>query len=140
MIDLELRLAALSKLTDNKAEAVEHRLSEEFRRVEDLLREGTDYDELVEALKILAVLGPRFHGAVVPLLTHFVRSVRTRALTQGGELIPASRLRYRSPAHLIREAIDAATPVRYLHTEALVDFLLELSHDDEDEVRGKAAR
>jgi hypothetical protein len=140
MMDLELRLAALSKLMDNKSEAVEQRLSEEFRRSEDLLRQGTDYDELVVALKTLAVLGPRFHGAVVPLLTDFVRSVRTRALTQGGELIPASRLLYRSSAHLIREAIDATTSVRYLHTEAFVDFLLELSKDNDDEVRGKAER
>ena len=140
MMDFELRLAALSKLMGNKSEAVEHRLSEEFRRIEDLLRQGMDYDELVAALKTLAVLGPRFHGAVVPLLTDFVHSVRTRALTQGGELIPGSRLRYRSPAHLVREAIDATTPVRYLHTEAFVDFLLELSQDGDDEVRGKAER
>lgn len=140
MMDLKLRLAALSKLMDNKSEAVEHRLSEEFRRVEDLLGHGTDYDELWGALKILAVLAPRFHGAVLPLLVSFVHSIPSRPLTHGGEPIPASRLRYRSAGHLIREAIDVANPVRYLYIEIVVDFLLELSRTDEEEVRGKAVR
>ena len=137
-MDLEFRLAALSNLMDNKSEAVERRLGEELRRVENVLTHGTDYDELSGALKTLAVLAPKFHGAVLPLLTSFVRSVPARTLTQGGEPFPASRLRYWSAGHLIREAIDVTNPVHYVHIEAVVDFLLELSRSSDEEVRAKA--
>lgn len=140
MIDLELRLTALAKLMDNKSEAVEHRLSEEFRRIEGVLLKGTDFDELTASLRTLAVLGPRFHGAVVPLLSEFARTVRDRGLTENGEPISPSRLRYRTAAQLVREAIDAINPVRYLHVGAFVAFLLELSKDIDVDVRGKAER
>ena len=140
MQDIELRLAALAKLVTAKSEAVEQRLGEEMTRVEQVLLTGTEYDELVSALKTVAVLTPKFHAAVLPLLTRFVESVPQRALTMDGEPIHESRTRYRSPGHLIREAIDATTPVRYLHTVALVDFLLPLSRSSDTEVAGKARR
>lgn len=140
MQDIELRLAALAKLVTAKSEAVEQRLGEEMARVEQVLLTGTDYDELVNALKTVAVLTPKFHAAVLPLLTRFVESVSHRTLTIDGEPIKESRLRYRSPMHLIREAIEATTPVRYLHTVALADFLLALSGSSDTEVAGKARR
>lgn len=140
MMDLELRLAALSKLMDNESEAVKRRLGDEFHSVEELLRHGTDYDEISGALRTLSVLAPRFHGAVLPLLVDFVHSIPSRSLTHEGEPIPASRLRYRSAGHLIQEAIDVVHPLRYLYVEAVVDFLLELSRKDEEDVRSKAAR
>jgi hypothetical protein len=140
MQDIELRLAALAKLVTAKSETVEQRLGEEMARVEQVLLTGTDYEELVNALKTVAVLTPKFHAAVLPLLTRFVESVSHRRLTIDGEPIQESRLRYRSPVHLIREAIEATTPVRYLHTVALVDFLLAQSGSSDTEVAGKARR
>lgn len=140
MQDIELRLAALAKLVTARSESVEQRLGEEMARVEQMLLTGTDYDELINALKILAVLTPKFHAAVLPLLTRFVESVSHRTLTMDGEPIQESRLRYRSPGHLIREAIEATNPVRYLHTVALADFLLALCRSSDTEVAGKARR
>ena len=140
MPDIELRLAALAKLVTARSESVEQRLGEEMARVEQVLLTCTDYDDLVNALKTVAVLTPKFHAAVLPLLTRFVESVSHRTLTMDGEPIQDSRLRYRSPEHLIREAIEATTPVRYLHTVALVDFLLALSGSTDTEVAGKARR
>lgn len=140
MQDIELRLAALAKLVTARSESVEQRMGEEMARVEQVLLTGTDYDELVNALKTVAVLTPKFHAAVLPLLTRFVESVSHRTLTMDGEPIQESRLRYRSPGHLIREAIEATNPVRYLHTVALVDFLLALSRSSDTEVAGKARR
>lgn len=139
-MDLDLRLAALSKLVNNKSEAVERRLGEEYRSVGTVLTRGSDYDELVGALKTLSVLAPRFHGAVLPLLVDFAHSILSRTLTSEGEPIPPSRLRYRSSSHLVRDAIDVADTVRYLHTEAVVDFLLDLTQTEDEEVRAKAAR
>ena len=138
MSNLELRLAALSKLVDIKSAAVDKRLSEEFSRIEGGLQKSTDYDELLEALKTLAVLVPRFHMATLPLLETFVHSVPNRALTQDGS--PISGTRYRSTESLIREAIDVAEKVRYLHTEQVVDFLLEMSRATDKEVKAKADR
>lgn len=138
MSNLELRLAALSKLVGIKSAAVDKRLSEEFSRIEGGLQKSTDYDELLEALKTLAVLVPRFHMATLPLLETFVHSVPNRALTQDGS--PISGTRYRSTENLIREAIDVAEKVRYLHTEQVVDFLLEMSRATDKEVKAKADR
>lgn len=138
MTELEMRLAALSKLVASTSPAIQSRLGDEMRRVEKTLSEGTDYDDLIAALKTLAVLSPKFHGAVLPHLTTFVRSVRERALTIAGEPMVAAESRYRSAEQLIREAIGAAASVSYLHTSALVDFLLELCLDKDDEVRSKA--
>lgn len=140
MQNIELRLAALAKLVTTQSEVVEQRLGEEMKRVEQVLLSGTDYDELSNALKIVAALTPKFHGAVLPLLTRFVESVTYRDLTVDGESLQESGLRHRSPAHLIREAITATNPIRYLHTIALVDFLLALARSSDAEVAGKAGR
>lgn len=140
MSSLDLRLAALAKLVDTKSPAVDQRLSEEFRRAEGVLRTATDYDELSGALSVLGVLVPRFHMATVPVLETFVRAVPTRALKLGGEPITGATRRYRSPQGLIEEAIDVLEKLRYLHTEQVVDLLLELSRDSEPEVRTKAGR
>lgn len=136
----DLRLAALSKLVDVKSSAVDQRLSEEFSRAEGILLTGTDYDELSEALKVLAVLVPRFHMATLPLLKTFVHSVPARGLTLGGEPITGAMLRYRSPRSLIQAAIDVTEKLRYVHTEQVVEFLLEMSRVGEQEVRAKAER
>lgn len=139
-MDIELRLAALSNLVSVQTDEVERRLLAELKSVESVLQTGTDYDELSVALKTLAVLAPRFHARVIPMLVDFVRLVPTRTLTQGNGPIPASWRKYRSASHLIREAIDVPRSVRFVHTDRLLDLLLELWSSDDEEVRGKAER
>ncbi|CDM46299.1 hypothetical protein ACET4R_22330 [Pseudomonas aeruginosa] len=140
MSNFELRLAALSKLVGIKSAAVDQRLHDEFNRIEVALQTSTDYDELSESLKTLAVLVPRYHMATLPLLETFVRSVSNRTLTQDGSPISGSWIRYRSAGSLIRDAVDVVEKVRYLHTEQVVDFLLELSHVEDKEVKTKVER
>lgn len=140
MSNYKLRLAALSKLVGIKSEAVDQRLSDEFNRIEAALQKSTDYDELSESLKTLAVLVPRFHMTTLPLLETFVRSVPNRTLTQDGSPISGTRLRYRSAESLTREAIEVAEKVRYLHTEQVVDFLLEMSRVADKDIKTKAER
>jgi hypothetical protein len=139
-MDLELRLAALANLVPVENDEVERRLLAELNRVEGVLQNETDYEDLSAALKTLAVLAPRFHARVIPMLVDFVRSIPTRALTQGEEPIPAAWRRHRSASQLIREAIDVPHAVRFVHTDRLLDFLLELSGSGNEEVRGKAER
>jgi len=138
MSNLELRLAALSKLVGVKSDAVDQRLGDEFGRLENALRHSTDYVELLEALKTLAVLVPRYHMATLPLLQSFVRSLPSRVLSQGGE--PISGVRYRSSESLLPEAIEVAEKARYLHTEQVTAFLLEMSRAADHEVVAKAER
>ncbi|KRB11146.1 hypothetical protein [Lysobacter sp. Root690] len=140
MMDLELRLSALRNLVPVKTDEVEQRLLAELTRVEGVLQNGVDYDELSAALKALAVLAPRFHARVIPMLSDFVRSVLNRTLEQGGESIPTSWIKYRSASHLVREAIDVPHAVRFVHTAPLLDFLLDLWKLDDEEVQNKAAR
>jgi UDP-glucuronate decarboxylase len=67
-------------------------------------------------------------------LDDFVISIGARELTADGAPIPASRTRYRSANHLLRDAIDIAAMIAYLHTEWFVDFLLALSGHADSEV------
>lgn len=139
-MDLELRLAALSNLLPVKTEDVERKLLAELDRVEGVLENGTEYVELSAALKILTVLAPRFSFRVLPMLIEFVRSVPGRRLTWDGEPIPASRRKYRSASQLIRDAIDVPHAIRFVHMNALLDFLLELRDSEDKDVTGKADR
>lgn len=140
MTKLDVRLAALSKLVDIKSPEVEHRLSEEFSRIKGLFQQSTEYDELSDALKTLAVLVPRFHMATLPLLVDFIHSLPHKILTESGTPIASTRHRYRSTGSLIRDAIDVAYNIRFVHTEKVVDFLLEMSRTTDKEVKAKAER
>lgn len=140
MSKIELRHAALSKLIEVKSTAVDERLGKAFSDAEKALHESTEYDELLEALKTLAVLVPRYHMAIMSLVTMFVRSLPDRTLTESGEPIAGIKLRYRSAGVLIREAIEVAFKLRYVHTETVVDFLLEMSRADDKDVSTRAGR
>lgn len=139
-MDIELRLAALTNLVPIRSENVEQRLLAELNRLEGVLRTGTDYDELSAALKTLAVLAPRFHARVVPMLLEFVRSIPSRTLTQGEAPIPAPWREYRSATQLILDAIDVPHAVRLVHLRPLLDFLLELWGSDDEKIHSKAER
>lgn len=134
MSDFDLRLSALSKLMAVKSPAVEERLSQEYARVEQSLRNSSDYNELAQSLKTLGVLVGRYHMAAAGLLDDFVNSVGARELTVDGAQIPASRTRYRSANHLLRDAIDVAQSIAYVHTEWFIGFLLALSDHADGEV------
>ncbi|NVM92905.1 hypothetical protein FHT32_006598 [Variovorax sp. SG517] len=135
-MNLELRVATLSKLLANPSIAVQKRLDEEHRRVETILERGTDYEELKGALKILSVLAPNYHGAVIPALVTFARTLPARVLTDGGEPITARG--YRSASELICEAVDVPNAIRYAQLDVMVDFLLELTRSPDERVISKA--
>jgi hypothetical protein len=138
MSQLDLRLAALSKLVDIKSAAVDQRLSEEFNRIERIFQNSNEYDELSDALKTLSVLVPRFHMATLPLLETFVQSLPSRTLTKSGSPITSARHRYRSNESLLRETIDVVENIRFLHTEQVVSFLLEIARASDKDVKAKA--
>lgn len=140
MMDLDLRLAALSNLVSDPSPVVEAKLLAEMDRVEGVLNASNDYDELAAALKVLTVLASRFSFRVLPTLTAFVRSVPKRGLTWGGELIVASHRKYRSADQLIREAVDVPQSIRYVHIDALLGFLLEIWHSMDKDTSNKAER
>lgn len=139
-MELDVRLAALSKLVDVNSPAVDARLRDELRSIETTLANSTDYDELSAALKTLAVIASKFHAAVVPLLASFTQSIITRTLMHDGEPLSEARLRYRSANHLIKEAIGAAYRVAYVHTSEFIDFLLELRRSPTDEIRDSSTK
>jgi hypothetical protein len=137
-MNLELRLAALSRLMEVESDEADKRLVQEFDKARRALRQSEHFDELSDALKTLAVLAPKFHGAIISLLTEFVRSVENRKLGHGDALLAGALSRYQTPSVLIREAVDVADRVRYLNTEEVLDFLLELSRSTDEAVRNKA--
>lgn len=140
MMDLDLRLAALSNLVSDPSPAVEAKLLAEMDRVEGVLNASNEYDDLAAALKVLTVLASRFSFRVLPILTEFVRLVPKRVLTWGGEPIIARHRKYRSADQLIREAVDAPQSIRYVHIDALLDFLLEIWRSEDKDTSNKAER
>jgi len=137
-VDLNLRLAALSKLMNADSEEADKRIVQEFGKAENVLQRSTEFDELSGALKTLGVLSPKFHGAIVPLLRDFARSIESRTLTHGDSPLSPSLGRYQTASLLIREAIEVVEKIRYLKTEEILDFLLELSRSTDQNVRNKA--
>ena len=105
MMDLDLRLAALSNLVSDPSPAVEAKLLAEMDRVEGVLNASNEYDDLAAALKVLTVLASRFSFRVLPTLTAFVRSVPERGLTWGGEPIVASHWKYRSRCSVVQPCL-----------------------------------
>lgn len=139
-MSFELRLATLEKLLDNPSEPVKLRLAAELRLVEKTLAESTEYGELERALKTLAVLAPKFHGAVIPLLRSFVKVVRARRLLEAGEPIQELGGLHRSSSHLIREAIDVPGRIRYVQQTDFIDFLMDLAQSPDEAIRSKARK
>lgn len=139
-MDFDLRLAALANLVTDSSPVVAGKLLTEIDRVEGVLNTSTEYNELIAALKVLAVLATRFSYRVLPVLTAFVRSVQQRELTWGGGPVAASHRRYRSAEQLIREAVDVPEAIRYVHIDALMDFLLEIWRSKDSDTRNKAER
>lgn len=138
MMNLDLRLAALSNLVSDQSPAVEAKLLAEVDRVEGVLNSSNEYDDLAAALKVLTVLASRFSFRVLPMLTAFVRSVPDRVLTWGGEPVVASHQKYRSADQLIREAVDVPRSIRYVHIDGLLGFLLEIWHSKDKDTSNKA--
>ncbi len=139
-MDLDLRLAALANLVTDGSPVVEAKLLRELARVEEVLNTSNEYDDLSAALKVLAVLAARFHFRVLPILTVFVRSVPLRELTWGGEPIVDSHRKYRSTDQLVRDAVDVPRTIRYVHVDALLDFLLEIWRSNDKDTSNKAER
>lgn len=139
-MDLDLRLAALTNLVNDPSPEVEAKLLSELDRVEGVLNSSTEYDDLNAALQVLAILTTRFSFRVLPILTAFVRSAPQRELTWGGEPIVESHRKYRSAGQLIREAIDVPQTIRYVHIDALMDFLLEIWRSEDKDTSNKAGR
>lgn len=139
-MDHDLRLAALTNLVNDQSPEVEAKLLSELDRVEGVLNSSTEYDDLNAALQVLAILATRFSFRVLPMLTAFVRSAPQRKLTWSGEPIVESYRKYRSATQLIREAIDVPQAIRYVHVEALMDFLLDIWQSEDKDTSKKAGR
>ena len=139
-MNLELRLAALTKLRDIKSEEADKRLSEEFAKAKQVLHDGVAFEELSAALKILGVIAAKFHAATIPLLAEFARTIGSKTLTHGDGVGSEYLGRYQSASVLIRESVEVAEQIKYVQTEDTLDFLLELSSSDDQQVRDSAQR
>lgn len=139
-MNLELRLAALSKLIDVISTEADNQLDLEFVKVRQVLQQSVVFDELMAALKTLQVLAPRFHAATVPLAADFARAIGSKSLTHGEGSVSASLSRYQTASVLIRETIEAVERIRYVQTEDALDFFLELSNSDDSEILNDTQR
>jgi hypothetical protein len=136
---IELRLKAMRTLLGVDTLDARRRLDDAFTSASDTLRISRSFEELSDALKVVAVLAPKFQGAVLPLVATFVREIEVRGLVAEDGPYGAALSRYQTPAILIGEAIETAATLRYVKTEELVDLLLELSQSPVEQIRNKAS-
>lgn len=139
-MNFDLRLKALAGLMHSRTEQAGTALTQALDRAQGTLREETQYQLIEQALSVLEVIGPRFSNQVVPEIVNFTTSVKTRPLTHAGELAEFVPLitKYRNASKLIARSVEVLSRLRYLETKEITAALLELSIDDDEDVRSKS--
>ena len=137
-MDLELRIAALARLAASNAEDARSLLVKEIERIEQSLRDDTDFDRLKASLKILHAIAHKFPARAVNDLAEFLYSIPQRDLSYGDEPLSHYLKKFKAPANLMRDAIEIAEAVRYLDTENVLSLLLAMARRPEEDVRNKA--
>jgi hypothetical protein len=137
-MDLDLRIAALARLATSEAEDARKLLVKEIEQIEQSLRDDTEFNRLESSLKKLHAIAHRFPARAVNDIAQFLNSLPRRNLTYGDEPFSNYHKKYKTPATLMREAIEVAGAMRYLDTENVLSLLLEMTRRPEDDVRNKA--
>lgn len=139
-MELKFRLAALSRILLVGSIETESVIDREFDTVEKALTTSTSYTEISDALKVLGVLAPKFHGAVVPLLAGLVRRVQAGGMpredSQTSRILGAEQ----AASLLILEAIEVAQTIQYVRTPEVFGLFLEVSAFPEVDLKATAER
>ena len=139
-MDFATRLKALNRLAQSSSTAAQGLLAEEQRLALHALRDSADYDQLAEALEVLAVVAFRASAEAAPGLDEFIHTVDARQLqysAEYAELIAQVRT-YRNAQTLICKAIDVLAVLRYLQTVIVTRSLLWASSHPNETVRRAA--
>jgi len=139
-MDFATRLKVLSRMAKSSSPAAEKLIAHEQRLALNALKTSAGYDQLSEALEVLALVAFRASEEAAPVLDEFIRTVDTRELqysTEYAELISQVRT-YRNASSLICKAIDVLLSLRYLQTAIVTRSLLSASSHRNETVRRDA--
>lgn len=139
-MDFATRLKALARLAQSSSTGAEQMLASEQSRAQRSLRDEVDYDLLVEALEVLAVVGFRASAEAAHGLDEFIRTVEIRQLKYSAAYagLLSQIQTYRNAQTLICKAIDVLAGLRYLQTTIVTRSLLWGSAHPSETVRRSA--
>jgi len=139
-MDFATRLKVLSRMAKSSSPSAEKLIGHEQGLALNALKTSAGYDQLSEALEVLALLAFRASAEAAPVLEEFMRTVDTRELqysSEYAELIAQVRT-YRNASALICKAIDVLVGLRYLQTAIVTRSLLWASSHLNETVRRAA--
>ena len=139
-MDVQLRIDALTRLSESDTEAAEQALKIEFDKAANSLTEGNQYGRLDLSLTILKTIGHRFSQATLAILTDFIHGIEGRELSYLDEnRLPRRDLeKYRNSATLIVRAMKCLDRLRYLETVSVLRLMVELHRHESEEIRRQA--
>ena len=139
-MDFAVRLKALSRLAESRAEAAETALGNEFDKVKAALESETQYDLLTQHLDILEAIGHRFSATTVKIILDFIHAMESRQITYSPQdQLPKDEIaKYLNSSTLIARAIEVLKGLRYLETKTILHALLGLSQHSSDTVNSQA--
>lgn len=142
MVDLDLRLKALSQLAQSESEDALAAIKRELDKAALVLASESNYELLDQQLQIVDAIGYRVSSRAVQVLREFVKHVDSIKLTYSPllEAISDDLSEYHNAASLIVSAIDALARLRYQEVASVVRALLELSVHPSEKVRSRALR
>lgn len=139
-MDFATRLKVLSRMAKSSSPSAEKLIAHEQGLALNALKTSDGYDQLSEALEVMALLAFRASAEAAPVLDEFIRTVDTRELrysSEYAELIAQVRT-YRNASALICKAIDVLVGLRYLQTAIVTHSLLWASSHPNETVRRAA--
>ncbi len=136
-MDSSTRIKVLGRLAKSPTPAAEEAVGRACAEAFAVLLEGTDYDALDFALKVLGIVGFRRSEGTVAALNQFLRSVGNRELQHSVEFSGwgEALTKYRSAYTLMSKAMKVLSGLRYLETPAVTDVLLWAAVHSEESVR-----
>ena len=139
-MEFDLRLKALSRLSQSQTDAAATALRTEFEKVAASLPVETQYDLITQNLEILGKISHRFSTDVVQLLLVFIETIPSRQITYSDQQVLLAQKfgEYYSTSSLIIRSVELLTDLRYLETKTVLHALLRLSNHPTEVIREKA--
>src|SRR5258708_3095872 len=139
-MDSDLRLKALARLAASETAAAAEALKKALDKAVTSLHEDTEYDLLDQSLAELEAIAHRFSDVVAAEIIRFIDAVKTRQIIYDKKhaAFVADVAKYQNASTLAVRAIEVLLRVRYLETQTVTQALLQLSINEDGDVRKEA--
>ena len=135
----DARLKALTRLAKSTTEPAKAALLTELNETAAVLETQTEYDELLQSIEVLNVIGYRFSDRTISTIERFIQTIEGRELTysQAHEPYADYIVKYSNAQSLIVKAVEAVARLRYYETQAVLRIFLALCDHPSETIRKK---